>query len=135
MESEPRTDNRKAVIRIGQGQYVALLPREILETLLALQRAGLFEHGRRQIDTSDMLRDPGKSTCEKSRAARDIEYRIAGPGLGHLNDAVEGVFIANGRGGRERHRLTSELIENVFLVFRRHGLSLQFLKRFVGTQT
>lgn len=75
-----------------------------------------------------------KGTSEKPRAARDIQHRIVRTGLRHFNDAVERIFIANGRGSRKGHRLTGELIENMFLVFRPHGLILQFFKWFVGTQ-
>src|SRR5258708_2128497 len=110
MESEARADDRKAVIRIGQRQYIAFLPSEIFEALLALQRPRLFEHGGSQIDAGDVPGHARKRTSEKPWAARDIQHRIVRAGLRHFNNAVERVFIANRRGSRKRHRLTRELI-------------------------
>src|ERR1700676_2073644 len=128
MESKPRTDDGETGIRIRQRQDIAFLPREIFEALPALQCPRLFEHCRSQIDAGEMPRYAGKRASENSRSAYAVEYRVVRAGLCHFHDPVERVFIANRRGSRERDRLTRELIENMFFVFRPHALILQFFK-------
>ncbi len=75
-----------------------------------LQFAGLLEHGGRQIDAGNVVRDAGERAGQQARAACDIQNGVVGRGFGHAHDAAERVLAANRRSGGKRDGLAGELV-------------------------
>ena len=116
VHGEPGDDDRKGAVRVGQVGHVALAPCDVGDALLGGEKAGALQHRRGHVDPGRVLDVRGKAAHHDAPAAGDIEHRVAGAGLGRLDDHPERAGVGNRRGGAERRRLPGKLVANEALM-------------------
>jgi len=64
-----------------------------------------------------------ESAHDDAPAAGDVEHGVLGAGAAELDDQAQGLLVLDAGRGRERHRLTAELVEDHVAMARcRHGI-------------
>src|SRR5439155_19528270 len=101
------------------------LPRQVGESLLALERTGAIQHRRRDVDTRDVAHDARERARQDAGAAGHVEHGVVGAGAAELDHEAERLLVLDARRGRERNGLTGELVEDqILMTGHRHSVSL-----------
>ena len=111
MKGKARDDDRKGAVRKRQRKHVADLEAHVLEPLLDGECARAVDHRGCEIDAGDVARDRAKAHTT-SPGPHATSSTVSAARGGGVDQQVQHLLVANRRGGRERHRLLRELIED-----------------------